>query len=280
MYTQEVFTEFGYVTPAAAIGNDREITYGFDENLKYGRYCKSAIAVIDAAANTMTCVKISEVTSNLDAHATSQQKPAKCLYTNGDEDACKYMYKDKAGDSKLLQQEYCQCSLMEEITDANKLLIPEAFVLPYSETKKKDAKSDVRERIELGNGFCPLATQEELDTYVKNFKPLVEHAIGKLHTNDRANLQAMSELVGDASSNAGTEEEKTAAEDILNQWNNTVITNFKIEFWPYIQSNQTNSCVNIVMANSPDNLMKLLGGERLKYYKGLAVFSLAVLLSY
>ena len=47
----------------------------------------------------------------------------------------------------------------------------------------------------------------------------------------------MSELVGDASSNAATEEEKTAAEDILNQWNNTVITNFQIEFWPYIQSN-------------------------------------------
>jgi len=123
---------------------------------------------------------------------------------------------------------------MEEITPENKNNIPKAFVLPYSETGKKDEVSDVRERIELGNGFCPLATQEELDTYVKNFKPLVEHAIGKLHTNDRANLQAMSELVGDASSNAATEDEKVAAEAILNQWNNTVITNFQIEFWPYI----------------------------------------------
>jgi hypothetical protein len=123
---------------------------------------------------------------------------------------------------------------MEEITSANIKNVPKPFTLPYSETKKKDAKSDARERIAEGNGFCPLVTQDELDNYVKNFKPLAAHAIGKLHTNDRANLQAMSELVGDASGNAGNAEEKKLAEDILQQWNQTVISNFEIEFWPYI----------------------------------------------
>jgi len=103
MYTQDEFTEFGYAAPPVST----EITYGFDENLKYGRYCKSAIAVIDAASNTMTCVKIGDITTNLDNHASAQKKPAKCKYTDGEEDACKYMYKDKTGKSKLLQQEFC-----------------------------------------------------------------------------------------------------------------------------------------------------------------------------
>jgi len=102
MYTMDDYTEFGYVAAPVVTGNDKKITYSFDENLKHGRYCKSAIAVIDAASNTMTCVKIGDITTNLDDHKTSQKKPAKCLYQNGDEDACKYMYKDKTGASKLL----------------------------------------------------------------------------------------------------------------------------------------------------------------------------------
>jgi hypothetical protein len=110
--------------------------------------------------------------------------------------------------------------------------------------------------------------------------PLVELAIGKLHTNDRVNLAAMSELVSEASSSAQTIEEKDSAAKILEQWNNTATYAYQIEFWPYIQSNQTDSCVNIVMENSPTNLMKLLGGSSLKYYKGLMILTLAVFLSY
>ena len=158
MYTMDDYTEFGYVAPSVHTGNDKKITYAFDDNIINGRYCKSAIALIDAASNTMTCVKIADITTNLDAHKASAKKPAKCLYQDGDEDACKYMYKDKTGATKLLQQEYCQCSLMEELTAANKDKPFKPFTLPYSETKKKNEKSDVRERIEEGNGFCPLAT--------------------------------------------------------------------------------------------------------------------------
>jgi hypothetical protein len=110
--------------------------------------------------------------------------------------------------------------------------------------------------------------------------PLVELAIGKLHTNDRVNLAAMSELVSEASSSAQTIEEKDSAAKILEQWNNTATYAYQIEFRPYIQSNQTDSCVNIVMENSPTNLMKLLGGSSLKYYKGLMILTLAVFLSY
>jgi len=55
----------------------------------------------------MQCVSISDIYTNLDAHKTAQKKPAECLYVDGDEDACKYYYKDKAGKDKLLQQEYC-----------------------------------------------------------------------------------------------------------------------------------------------------------------------------
>ena len=55
-----------------------------------------------------------------------------------------------------------------------------------------------RERIEEGTGFCPLATQGELSNFVKNFVPLVQRSIGVLHTNDRKNFQAMTQLVQDA----------------------------------------------------------------------------------
>ena len=90
----------------------------------------------------------------------------------------------------------------------------------------------------------------------------------------------MAELVGEASSSAQTKEERDSAAEILVQWNNTATYSYQIEFWPYIQSNQTDSCVNIVMENSPNNLMKLLGGTRLKFYKGLIIFTLAVFVNY
>ena len=45
--------------------------YAFEQNMQHGRYCASAIAVIDEAANSMTCVKISDIKTNLDAFATA-----------------------------------------------------------------------------------------------------------------------------------------------------------------------------------------------------------------
>ena len=35
-----------------------------------------------------------------------------------------------------------------------------------------------------------------------------------------------------------------------------------LDFWPFIQSNQTYTCVNEVMANSPRNLFKLSAFQR------------------
>lgn len=99
-------------------------------------------------------------------------------------------------------------------------------MLPYSETKHKGELSIPRDRIREGQGFCPLANQEIFNQYVKNFKPLVKKAIGKLHTNDRVNMQAMVELVSDASGSAQTSAEKQSAEDLLNYWNNTVSYSF------------------------------------------------------
>ena len=78
MYTKDEFTEFGYVKPTST--KNLNFRYSFDENIFYGRYCKSAIATIDASTNSMKCIQISDVTSNLDEHKAPQKMPAKCLY--------------------------------------------------------------------------------------------------------------------------------------------------------------------------------------------------------
>ena len=136
----------------------------------------------------MMCVEVGDVKTNLDEHKTVQPKPAKCLYQNGDTDACKYFYKDNTGKEQPLVDEWCQCSLMEEITDENKNTPVQEFKLPYSETGVMGLMSIPRDRIEQGRGYCPLVTQNELNEFVLHFKPLVKSAIGILHTNDRANL--------------------------------------------------------------------------------------------
>ena len=40
-------------------------------------------------------------------------------------------------------------------------------------------------------------------------------------------------------------------------WADTVISNFEIKYWPFTRSNQTKTCVNVVMNESPANLFKL-----------------------
>ena len=51
MYSSDDFTEFGYLKDP-----NSEFKYNMLENIKYGRYCKSGMAVIDAANSKMTCV--------------------------------------------------------------------------------------------------------------------------------------------------------------------------------------------------------------------------------
>ena len=60
------------------------------------------------------------------------------------------------------------------------------------------------------------------------------------------NLQAIGEIVSEKN------------ELVSNStWAQTVESNFVIDFWPFIQSNQTKTCVNDVMKHSPTNLFKL-----------------------
>lgn len=84
---------------------------------------------------------------------------------------------------------------MEEITPETKNNPAQSYTLPYQQTGVMNLTSIPRERIEQGLGFCPLATQEVLDNFVKNYKPMVQRAIGVLHTNDRNNYQAFAQIV-------------------------------------------------------------------------------------
>ena len=54
------------------------------------------------------------------------------------------------------------------------------------------------------------------------------------------------------------DQSQNAAAPIKNEtWADVVETQFEIQFWPFIQSNQTKTCVNAVMNTSPMNLFKL-----------------------
>lgn len=62
------------------------------ENLLYGRYCQSGMAVIKASTNEMQCVKIDSVKTNVDNYGSSMASPFKCKLDTIS-DACKYYYK-------------------------------------------------------------------------------------------------------------------------------------------------------------------------------------------
>ena len=99
--------------------------------------------------------------------------------------------------------------------------------------------------IEANTGYCPFPTQKEVDAYITNYNQLISKSVGVMHTHDRVSLDAMNEmLVG-----SGLVKNET--------WADAVRANFVIDFWPFIQSNQTYECVSIVMQNSPSNLFKL-----------------------
>jgi hypothetical protein len=51
MYSAADFTEFGYAKEP-----NTEFKYQMLENMKYGRYCKSGMAVISESENKMECV--------------------------------------------------------------------------------------------------------------------------------------------------------------------------------------------------------------------------------
>lgn len=178
----------------------------------------------------MTCVEIVEIKTNIDQHKAAQEKPAKCKFEDGDDDACKYYFKDKAGASKLLFKEYCECSLMEEKEDGVEDY--ETYILPYQQLEKFNMSSIPRTRIEKGVGFCPLPPQKEILRYVYNMKQIKAKSVTTLHTNDRNNFKAMSEMMYSIQQNyeSGTQERN----QLKQLWKEIVNVNFEIEFWPFI----------------------------------------------
>mmetsp|Transcript_24574 Transcript_24574/g.38129 ORF Transcript_24574/g.38129 Transcript_24574/m.38129 type:complete len:116 (+) Transcript_24574:542-889(+) len=80
MFSQDVGTEFGYLKQ-----EEDNFDYKMRENLKYGRYCKSSIAKIEEATNTMSCVEIKQIKTNLDSFASNQEKPFLCTLDEDDD---------------------------------------------------------------------------------------------------------------------------------------------------------------------------------------------------
>ena len=185
MYDAADGTVYGY-----ASSSSDEFKYKMFENKEHGRYCKSGMAVLDASANTATCVKISNVKTNYDAFATDQASPYKCKLPTPKQirdgtykDACKYYYKDNSGTEKVINTGYCECSMMPTRA-AGKPQVKESPIDPLTVIE--------------GEGFCPFPSQEELDKYIENKKPIIDAMPGVLQTDDRDNLEAMKELlVGD-----------------------------------------------------------------------------------
>tara|TARA_B110000285_G_C14819867_1_gene465978 strand:+ start:271 stop:567 length:297 start_codon:yes stop_codon:yes gene_type:complete len=95
-----------------------------------------------------------------------------------------------------------------------------------------------------------MPSQEELNRFIGNFTQLTGNATDIIHTNDRMNMKAYYEKLVDLSQNPDA--------PIKNEtWADVVESHFQIEYWPFIQSNQTKTCVNAVMRTSPMNLFKL-----------------------
>ena len=73
MFSQPEFTVYGYQKEEPnkvrdIIPNERKFAaygYNMDENMFFGRYCKTGLAVV-VDATSMMCIQISEIRSNFD----------------------------------------------------------------------------------------------------------------------------------------------------------------------------------------------------------------------
>ena len=218
----------------------------------------------------MKCITIDSVKTNLDSYAESKDSPQQCRFSQDDdvvadfEEACKYYFTDEdTGDDVLIQSEYCECSLMEEIEpDADD---EEEPPLIFYDQIEQGIEPIPRKKIEKGTGYCPIPSQEELNRFIGNFVTMAEKAPEIIHTNDRLNMKAYYEKLVDTS--------QIPDAPIKNEtWADVVETQFQIEYWPFVQSNQTKTCVNAVMTTSPMNLFKV--GANM----GLSVSILALLI--
>lgn len=247
LFSQPKFTEYGYRKEEKDqakinIPHKRQystIDYNMNTNIYFGRYCQSGIAAITGEFKMM-CVTIDEIRSNYDEYKQRQGVPAMCVLKLKDDAACKYYYLDKNNQPKEINHEYCECSLMEEQSADGIMKPPVVVPLPNGRQSMPRALTD------FGIGFCPIPLQHFLDFYIKNYTQLIKASPGLIHTYDRNDMQTMFDTLV---INQGVVSNST--------WAATVVSNFKFKFYPFIQSNQTHTCVDIVMQESPTNMFKL-----------------------
>ena len=220
-----------------------------DENIMFGRYCQSGVAVITASENKMMCVRIDNIKSNYEkwqkGNITNQNQPA-CYLVKAEPDACQYQYIDKDGVKKLINQDYCECSLMKMLPPSGKReAVAKKFDLPSRDPLTgKLLQSYGSQPTDYGVGYCPTPPQKRLDAYIGNLTKVLEAARGRVHTFDRDNIEDFYSLVLSETINR-------------TDFMNTVQTRFDVKFWPFLQSNMTRTCVNIAMKESPENMNKL-----------------------
>lgn len=69
---------------------------------------------------------------------------------------------------------------------------------------------------------------------VKKTSEVLKITTGKIHTNDRNNFKAMSEVISKEKGDIVLETEREKLDTL---WSDNVDINFQIDFWPFIRSN-------------------------------------------
>ncbi|CDW76768.1 UNKNOWN [Stylonychia lemnae] len=92
-------------------------------------------------------------------------------------------------------------------------------------------------------GICPFPGQDQLSQFVKATRILIENT--DCHTLDRYSMIAQNDC--GAGGKGG---------DLYDQWAIATETLFNLTYWPFIQSNQTNTCMQQVMTLSRQSIDK------------------------
>ena len=128
---------------------------------------------------------------------------------------------------KLIESEYCECSLMQEDDpeQKKKRVLQDGTDQTAVDTTIEELIP--RQNITAGQGHCPFPDQKLLNRYIDAYGKIIKASVGVLHTNDRYNLKAQLEKLV-LESGSGIENQT---------WAEAVQTNFEIHNWPFIQSN-------------------------------------------
>lgn len=92
-----------------------------------------------------------------------------CILKKTDSNACKYLYKDKNNNEQLINEDFCECSLMEQRPRDGKNVPPKKFQIPKYLSAERDIKNTQRGsegKIDYGMGYCPIPPQKYIDRYI------------------------------------------------------------------------------------------------------------------